>query len=364
MEKTILYDLHCALSAKMTPFGGFLMPLQYEGIIAEHQAARTGTAVFDTCHMGEFKVSGPNACGDLEKLVTPVLSTLAVGRCRYFFMLNENGGVIDDLIIYRMGEDDFFIVVNAGTQAGDFEWISNRLSGDTKIENISAETAKIDVQGPGSAKVVQKMVDAPIADMKFYSHTAGTYKGREILLSRTGYTGEIGFELYCDNDIAADVWNESISLGAKPAGLGSRDTLRLEMCLPLHGHELTPERNAAEAGFDWMISSEKDYIGSSVVLAPERRNESLTAIELEGRRAAREGNEVLDDSGSRIGSITSGCFSPSLGKAVALAYLGNDAAEEGKALRVGTGRMEIAGRVVARPFYKEATGRKALKNFL
>lgn len=364
MEKTVLYDVHCALSAKMTPFGGFLMPLQYEGIIAEHQAARTGTAVFDTCHMGEFRVSGPNACGDLEKLVTPVLSTLDIGRCRYFFMLNENGGVIDDLIIYRMAEEEFFIVVNAGTQAGDFEWISNGLSSDTRIENISKQTAKIDIQGPGSAKVVQEMVHAPISEMKFYSHTAGTFKGREILLSRTGYTGEIGFELYCDNDIAADIWNESVSLGAKPAGLGSRDTLRLEMCLPLHGHELTPQRNAAEAGFDWMITSEKEYIGSSVVLDPQQRKESLTAIELEGRRAAREGNDLVDESGSRIGAVTSGCFSPSLGKAIALAYVSNGASREGKVVSVRTGRTDISGKIVARPFYKDATGRKAIKNFL
>jgi aminomethyltransferase len=364
IKKTILHDRHIFLGAKMAPFGGYDMPIQYSGIFAEHFAARKHSAIFDTCHMGEFMIQGKNSCTDLDKILSCPVSRLKTGQCRYGFICNENGGVIDDQIVYKMSENDFFMVVNASTQGADFEWIKSHLSSESSIENISSATGKIDLQGPASAKIISRLLDKPVSELKYYHWMSNSYKNGKILVSRTGYTGEIGFEIYLDEERTKNLWDECIRLGAAPAGLGSRDTLRLEMGFPLYGHELDADRNAAESGFSRAIASDKEFIGSGVVLDPSRKRFALCGIRLEGRRAARNNDEIFDLNGAKIGTVTSGSYSPSLECAIAMGYVRKESSAEGTAVRLRTGKTELSGSIVEMPFYKEATARKNLSDFL
>jgi len=363
-KKTILYDTHVTLGAKMAPFGGFIMPIQYTGIVKEHEATRTQATLFDTCHMGEFYLSGPNALADLEGLITCTISTLENGQCRYGMLCNEQGGVIDDLLTYRIAETEFMLVVNAGTQDNDFEWIKARLSGDTKIENRSAETAKIDLQGPASPKMMNAILEEGISELRYFRFKHTTYKGQSIIVSRTGYTGEVGFEIYTPNRLAKTFWDEAMQQGATCAGLGARDTLRLEIGMPLYGHEMSENRNAAEAGFTRSIADDKEFIGSSIICDPKQKKESMIGIVLEGRRAAREGNTIQTTDGTPIGAITSGSISPSLGTAIALGYVPCDQAIEGKNIVIQTARKALPAIISALPIYKEGTARKKLSRFL
>ena len=364
MKKTVLHDLHVSLGAKMAAFGGYEMPLQYGGIIREHGAARAGAAVFDTCHMGEFLVRGAGALAGLERVLSCDVADIRVGTCRYGFICNEAGGVIDDQIIYRMAEDEFMVVVNASTEEADFEWIAARVSGGASVENISRETAKIDLHGPGSPKIAAALLRDSIAGLKYYNFARNAYRGAEVIVSRTGYTGEIGFEVYCGANAARDFWNECIARGAVPAGLGARDALRLEMGYPLYGHELSENRNAAQADFARVISRKKDFIGSASVLDPSAAGQLLRGISLDGRRAARAGDAVLDGGGAAVGEVTSGSFSPSLGHAVALAYVDREYSAIGTEVRVAVGKSEIPGRISELPFYKNATARADMKLYL
>ena len=363
MKKTVLHDLHVSLGAKMAAFGGYEMPLQYEGIIREHGAARAGAAVFDTCHMGEFLVRGAGAVAGLELVLSCGVADIRAGTCRYGFICNEAGGVIDDQIIYRMAEDEFMVVVNTATEERDFEWLKARVS-RASVENISRETAKIDLQGPGSPKIAEALLRDSIAGLKYYNFARNAYRGAEVIVSRTGYTGEIGFEVYCGADAARDFWNECIARGAVPAGLGARDALRLEMGYPLYGHELSENRNAAQADFARVISRKKDFIGSASVLDPSAAGQLLRGISFDGRRAARAGDAVLNGSGAAVGEVTSGSFSPSLGHAVALAYVDREYAAIGTEVRAAGGKSEIAGKISELPFYKNATARADMKLYL
>ncbi len=363
-RRTVLYDKHLSLGGKMAPFAGYLMPIQYQGIIAEHMATRTAATVFDTCHMGEFRIRGDKALADLENLLSCRVGTMETGQCRYGFICNATGGVVDDQITYRLGEDEFFMVVNAATQETDFEWLRSRVSQTTQIENLSSTTAKIDLQGPASAKIMQRLMQDPIGDMKFYRFKHNRYKGEQVLTSRTGYTGEMGFEIYCDNDLAGHFWDDCLRLGAQPAGLGARDTLRLEMCFPLYGHELSADRNAAESGFEQAIATDKQFIGSQVVLEASARTSRLVAMVLDGRRAARAGDALLDPNGAQLGVVTSGSYSPCLGNAIAMGYVSTPYSAPGTEMSIRTQRHALKARICEPPLYRESTGRKALKRFL
>jgi len=364
MNKTIFHDIHVSLGAKMAPFGGYLMPILYEGIVAEHTAARTMAAIFDTCHMGEFHISGATAAADLENLLTCRVSTLAAGQCRYGLICNPQGGVIDDQIIYRLGENDFLMVVNAGTQENDFAWVAGHLGSGTRIENVSADTAKLDIQGPQSARILTSLIEEPFDDLGYYRFKHVHYHSKRVLMSRTGYTGEIGFELYSDPDTSIKIWNDCLARGVRPAGLGARDTLRLEMGFPLYGHELSADRNAAESGFSFAICRDKRFIGSEIVLDDTRVCQRLVGLKLRDRRAAREHDQTVTAAGSVAGTVTSGSFAPSLGVSVAMAYVDRAHALPGARLIVRTGRNELEAEVCATPFYKNATGRAALAKFL
>ncbi|MDR3011665.1 MAG: glycine cleavage system aminomethyltransferase GcvT [Chitinispirillales bacterium] len=364
MKKTVLHDLHVSRKAKMMPFGGYDMPMQYEGIIKEHEAARTGAAVFDTCHMGEFRIGGAGALGDLENILSCDVSDLAVGACRYGFMCNDSGGVIDDLIIYRIAEESFMTVVNAATAESDFEWIRAHISKNTSLENISAETAKIDINGPKSPHIVAALMKEPIDELKFFRFMNNFYKDTELIVSRTGYTGEIGFEVYCPVGIAVEFWNDCVDHGATPAGLGSRDTLRIEMGYPLYGHELSADRNASQPAFARSISKKKGFIGSKAVLNPPIDSRILCGISIDGRRTARHGDTVKNNSGKDIGIVTSGSYSPTLGHAIAMAYIDKGYENIDTILTVVSEKYEVVGKVCQLPFYKKSTGRADIKLYL
>jgi aminomethyltransferase len=364
LKKTILYDSHITLGAKMAPFGGYEMPIQYSGILREHTATREAVTIFDTCHMGEFRITGAGAVSDLENILSCPVAALKIGQCRYGFLCNEHGGVIDDQIVYRMAENEFFMVVNAATEPADFEWVGWNLSAGTHTENLSARTAKLDLQGPASPKIMRKLMSLPVDDMKYYTWAKNRYRNSEVLVSRTGYTGEIGFEMYCSHDLGRAFWNDCLELGVVPAGLGARDTLRLEMGYPLYGHELDERTNAAESGFGRAIDSSKKFIGSTAVLDPTKKKRLLVGIQLDGRRAVRHGDIISDKDGNVIGAITSGSFSPSLACAIALGYVTIENSNIGTPLIIRTERQELSGAIVELPFYKKATGRAELKKFL
>jgi aminomethyltransferase len=267
------------------------------------------------------------------------------------------------MILYRASEGEFMAVVNAGNKESDFEFVLSHMSGGAEVDNLSPETAKIDVQGPKAPMIVASLLRDPLGGLKYYRFMRNYYRGLEVTVSRTGYTGEIGFEVYCPAGAAADFWSDCVAGGAVPAGLGARDILRIEMGYPLYGHELRADRNAAESGFAYAISTKKEFVGSSKALDPSLHKQSLCGISLEGRRTARGGDRVLVG-GKESGIITSGSFSPSLGHAIAMAYIDNEFAGIGTELTVAGDKFEIAGRVCGLPFYKNGTARGDLDLYL
>lgn len=363
MKKTFLFEKHCQLNAKMSPFGGYLMPMQYEGILKEHEATRKSATIFDTCHMGEFLISGEQSISDLENLLSCQVSNIKIGQCKYGFICNKNGGIIDDQILYRLSENEFFMVVNASTESNDFNWLQNNISPSTKLKNISSQTAKMDLQGPASAKIFQKLMKNSIAEMKYYHFDHNYYNNERVLISRTGYTGEIGFEIYCSAQSALKFWDDCLNEGAIAAGLGARDTLRLEMGFPLYGHELNEETNAGESGFTRAVATTKQFIGSETVLDISKRKKSLKGIILEGRRAARQGDKIFCDD-NEIGYLTSGSYSPSLQCGIAMGYVLSSYAINDKPVMIRTERGDLNAKITETPFYKKATGRDNLANYL
>jgi aminomethyltransferase len=362
-KKTALYDRHRKLNARMTTFGGFWMPAQYGGILSEHQAARSAAALFDTCHMGELHISGPGALEALESLVSSDLASISSGQCRYGLLCNAAGGVLDDLLVYRLSGQEFMVVVNAATLAGDYEWIVSHVHGDCEVRNISEETSKIDIQGPESPRMIQRIMDRRIENLKYYEFGENMFRGRRVLVSRTGYTGEVGFEVYGDHETICLLWDLVLEEGAVPCGLGARNTLRLEMGYPLYGNEWSPGRNAAQAGMPRHISAKKEFIGREAIQRGRNPGERLVCMAIEGRRAARDGCPVFSEDGQAIGSVTSGSFAPSLGHAIAMGYVASSFSAAGTRIAAeASGRLK--GRIVTPPFYKGGTARKPIEMFL
>jgi len=354
---TPLHAWHVAHKAKMAPFAGWDMPIQYSGIIAEHQATRTQAGLFDICHMGEFLLAGPGAKAALAAVVSHNLETLAPGRCRYGFLLNPQGGVMDDLIVYCLGPDDYMLVVNAACIEQDFTWISSHLPAGFRMTDISDATAKIDLQGPLAMDVLELSLQDSFRDLKYFAFTRREYAGAPLLVSRTGYTGELGVELYLPVENVERLWNQLLADSrVAPCGLGARDTLRLEVGLPLYGHDLDQQHTPAEAGYGAMLSSPADYIGKAGAGAVRER---LLGLVMEGRRSARHGDAVLSADGAQIGRVTSGSFAPSLGHAVALAYVAAERADDPRFL-VQAAKTQLDATPAAPPFYAEGTARMKL----
>ena len=359
-KETPLASKHIALDARMVPFAGWNMPVQYaEGIIAEHIHTRTKVSLFDICHMGEFRVTGTDAAEALDKIFPRAVATQKVGSCRYNFLLTDDGTVIDDLIIYRMAEDEFYIVVNAGSKAADLAKLKALLPESVAIIDESDDTAKLDLQGPLSADVLEAMGLSKPELPSYYKWTKLELAGIPVLLSRTGYTGELGFEIYLPANLAENMWDAILAVDeVKPAGLGARDTLRLEMGYPLYGHEMNLDTTPIEAGFGGMLKldSGREFLAREA-LANNPAKKKLIGILLEGRRTARSGAEVSVD-GQNIGTVTSGAFSPTLERSIALAFLSPEfKCEEGAMVDLAAGRGTIPGEVTSTPFHKNSTVR-------
>jgi aminomethyltransferase len=366
--KSPLHEQHLALKARLVSFAGWEMPLLYRGIIPEHLQTRKNVSIFDICHMGEFELSGPTAEADLEKLLTQSIACIPEWGCGYGYLLNDKGGVLDDLICYRFGtltagrfnRQTFWLVVNAATTSTDAEWIKNQLSSTTKFSDLSAETAKLDIQGPRAREEVERALDVKLPDLAYYHFQPLAIDGVECVLSRTGYTGEFGYELYLPVQEAAKFWQKLLAPGViLPAGLGARDTLRVEMGFPLYGHELTDKETPAGAAHGKFIDWNKSFIGKKALLRAQQDQATrrLVGLRLEGRMAARPGDEIFEK-GAAVGRVTSGLFAPSLNVAVALGYVERGSAFIGQKLTVRSRGRELKVETVKLPFYTTGTARK------
>ena len=355
MQRTILHDSHICLGARMVDFGGWDMPVQYDGILAEHHRTRQDVAMFDTSHMDAFCVEGPGALDYLSRLVTQNLRSLAAGRCRYGFLLRDDGGVLDDLIVYRFVSDRWMAVVNAGTAPGDLAWFQAHLppKGVT-MQDLRGIQGKIDVQGPNSQQSVEQLLGMNLSMMKYFSFLTFPVAGATGIVSRTGYTGEHGYEIYAPVSGILAFWERLLTWGVKPAGLGARDTLRLEAGLPLYGHELSAGVSPAEAGMLRYAAKNEAFIGRAALAARETAGEKsrLVGFKIAGRQSARNGNRVLDATGALVGQVTSGSFAPTLGHAIGCAYVRPDLAVPGTALMIDLGAKKIEARVAPMPFYR------------
>ncbi|RAY15826.1 glycine cleavage system aminomethyltransferase GcvT [Actinomadura craniellae] len=356
-KKTPLHDVHVELDATLVDFAGYAMPLRYAGETVEHRAVRTSAGLFDLSHMGEIFLSGPQAGAALDHALVGEISALAVGRARYTMICNPAGGVLDDLIVYRLADETFMVVANAANAATVLAELLDRAAGfDTVVTDRSAEYALIALQGPRAQEILAGFTDAPLADLRYYAIMDGVVAGADALLARTGYTGEDGFELFVSAGDAVPLWRALAGVeGVTPAGLSARDTLRLEAGMPLYGNELTTETTPYEAGLGRVVKLGKpgDFVGKEALTALSRTPPGRTLVGLvaRGRRAPRQGYAVVTSDGTPCGAVTSGAPSPTLGTPIAMAYL--DAGHSGELAVDVRGRQEPVD-VVALPFYKRS----------
>jgi aminomethyltransferase len=358
LRRTPLYECHREAGGKLVPFAGWEMPVQYAGVIEEHRAVRGAAGLFDVSHMGEISVRGPGALRFLEGLTPNQVSKLVPGRAHYSGLLGEEGTYHDDLLVYRLGESDFLLVVNAANRDRDFAWVKGHAPADAEVEDVSDEWALLALQGPQAAAILAPLSDVDLSGLRYYGFAEGTVDGHRGLISRTGYTGEDGFELYVDPEAAPVLWRRLLAAGAShglvPAGLGARDTLRLEAGMALYGHELDAETTPLEAGLDWVVKLDKgDFIGRAA-LARQRQEglrKKLVGFEVTGRGIAREGHAVLHG-GVPVGKVTSGTWSPTFEKALGLAYVPTKFGENGTELDIDVRGRTVPARVTGIPFYK------------
>jgi aminomethyltransferase len=354
LATTPLTEWHRENGAKMAPFAGFDMPVQYKGIMIEHKHTREKAGIFDISHMGEFALAGTGAKDALNKVVSHDLETLGVGKCRYGFLLKESGGILDDLIIYCTGNDEYMLVVNGACRQKDFDHIQASLPESVLLSDISDQTAKIDIQGPESLDVLNDLMGGAWNHLKYFNHETTEELGFSMIISRTGYTGELGYELYLPAENALEIWKKLVAdERVEPVGLGARDTLRLEIGYPLYGQDLDENHTPKEAGAGFFLKKETDYIGKSGLVEVK---ESLISLTIEGRRTARHHDKVLLPSGEEVGVITSGSFGPSIGHCVALAYVKANAADN-ETFLIQTARVQLEAKKSALPFYKGGTAR-------
>lgn len=359
MKITALTDLHKELGAKMVPFAGFNMPVQYTGINDEHETVRNGVGVFDVSHMGEFIVKGPNALDLIQKISSNDATRLHDGKVQYAYFPNEKGGVIDDLLIYQIDAETYMLVVNAGNIEKDWEWINKHNTVGAELIDISDRTALFAVQGPKSTDALQSLTDIDLSVMSYYTFQKGEFAGvGNVLISATGYTGAGGFEIYVDSKDARQVWDAIFKAGEahgiKPIGLGARDTLRLEMGFCLYGHELGEEISPLEAGLGWVTKFTKDFIGSDVLKAEKERGlkNKLVGFELIDRGIARQDYPIVDANGTQIGRVTSGTQSPTLKKSIGMGYVATEQSAEGNEIYIQIRNNQVKARIVKPPFVK------------
>jgi aminomethyltransferase len=356
LKRTPLYECHVESGARLVDFAGWEMPVQYQGVIEEHRAVRTAAGIFDVSHMGEVRVQGPGAESFLQRLTPNDVSKLAPGRAHYSGLLTDQGTYVDDLLIYRIGAEEFLVVVNASNAERDFDWIASRADSGVQVTNESDRWALIALQGPKALEILRPLAPPAAMDLKYYGFLQGEVAGRPALISRTGYTGEDGFELYVAPEDAPAIWRRLLEAGALPAGLGARDTLRLEASMALYGHEIDESTTPFEAGLAWVVKMNKgDFLGREALAAQQAEGlrRKLIGFEVQGRGIARQGHEVKAD-GQTVGAVTSGTWSPSFEKAVGMAYVPTELAAPGTPLEVDVRGKALPAVVVEVPFYRRA----------
>jgi len=367
LRRTPLYGEHQVLKGKLVPYAGFEMPVQYPtGIQAEHRAVREAAGMFDVSHMGEFFVEGKQALKLIQTVTVNDASALEPGQAQYSAMCAEDGTVLDDLLVYRMGADHFLVVVNAANRDSDLAWIRSHAKGmDVAIRDRSDETALIAIQGPAAARILGPLTDLDLDQVGYYRFDSGRVVGVESLVARTGYTGEDGFEIYHPASRASDVWRALLDQGKKdqgllPAGLGARDTLRLEMGYPLYGNDLDRDHTALESGLGWIVKLDaKEFVGRKALARQKEEGVSrrLAGIRLTDKGFPRAGYPVVAD-GKEVGTVTSGTLSPSLNVGIALAYLPVELTAPDTPVAIRIRNRDLEGVVQRPPFYKEGSIRR------
>jgi len=359
MKNTALTDKHISLGAKMVPFAGYNMPVQYEGINAEHAAVRNAVGVFDVSHMGEFILKGENALDLIQRVTSNDAAKLYDGKVQYSCLPNEDGGIVDDLLVYKIDEKTYMLVVNASNIDKDWNWIQKYNTNAVEMHNISDQTSLLAIQGPKAAEALQSLTDIDLASMEYYTFKKGTFAGVDnVVVSATGYTGAGGFEIYFDNAHATQIWDAIFEAGKdlniKPIGLGARDTLRLEMGFCLYGNDIDDTTSPIEAGLGWITKFSKTFTNSEALLAQKEAGiaNKLIGFEMIDRGIARHDYEITDAEGNMIGRVTSGTQSPTLQKAIGMGYVTKAFAKEGSEIFILIRNQKIKAKVVKFPFAK------------
>ncbi|MGN6201014.1 MAG: glycine cleavage system aminomethyltransferase GcvT [Solirubrobacterales bacterium] len=354
LRHTPLYEQHVELGAKIVPFAGWEMPVTYEGIREEHSAVRRHAGMFDVSHMGQVEVEGPGTLPFLQRVLSNDVAKIEVGAAQYSCLCEDDGGVLDDLFAYRLGHDRFLVVTNAANHEADLSWLGRQSRDfDVIVRDVADRYAMLAVQGPHARDVVGRALGIGLPPRFHVSHVQ--IGRRPALACGTGYTGEDGVELLLDPEVATPIWAELLDAGVVPCGLGARDTLRLEVCYPLHGNELTSERNPIEAGLGWCCKEETGFIGSEEIAGIRARGpaEKLVAFKIEGQGIPREGNPVMTrgEGDGQVGEVTSGTFSPSLKVGAGMAYVRSELAEVGTELEIDVRGKRRPARIASKPLY-------------
>ncbi len=360
MKNTALTEKHIALGAKMVPFAGYNMPVQYEGVNVEHETVRNGVGVFDVSHMGEFLLTGENALDLIQKVTSNDASTLTIGKAQYSCMPNGNGGIIDDLIIYKIKEEQYLLVVNASNIDKDWNWIASHNDLGVEMKNVSEEYSLLAIQGPKAAEAMQTLTSVNLTEIPYYHFVVGPFAGVEhVIISATGYTGSGGFEIYVKNDFVNELWDKVFEAGAaygiKPIGLAARDTLRLEMGFCLYGNDIDDSTSPIEAGLGWITKFNKEFIDAET-LKQQKENgvtRKLIAFEMIERGIPRHDYEIHDENNNVIGKVTSGTMSPSLKLGIGLGYVTIDNSKVDSEIFISIRDKGIKAKVVKLPFYKK-----------
>ncbi len=361
MKNIALHEVHEKLGAKMVPFAGYNMPVQYEGVTAEHTTVREAVGVFDVSHMGEFLVSGENALALIQKVTSNDASKLAIGDAQYSCFPNTENGIVDDLICYRIKENQYLLVVNASNIEKDWNWISkyNEEFG-ADLRDLSDDYSLLAIQGPKAVEAMQSLSSLDLADIPFYKFKVGDFAGIEnVIISATGYTGSGGFEIYCKNSEVEQIWNRVFLAGAefgiKPIGLAARDTLRLEMGYCLYGNDIDDTTSPLEAGLGWITKFTKDFVNADALAKEkeEKPKRKLVAFMMNERAIPRQGYDIVDLEGNKIGNVTSGTMSPSLGKGIGLGYVPTELSKLGFQINIQVRKKAVPATIVKLPFYKK-----------
>lgn len=360
MKKTPLYEKHIRLNAKIIDFGGWAMPVQYTNVIDEHRTTRSAAGLFDICHMGEIEVRGPQAFNLLQLVLTRNLAEQNIGQVKLSALLNEEGGIIDDLTVYKLEEDAYMLVTNATPKDRDWNWIKciqEQRGFDCVLKDISDETAKLDLQGPRAEEILQKFSAANLKNLGFYHFCKTHVAGFEAIVSRSGYTGEDGFEIYVRCNVVGTLWDKLMSVGAdfglKPCGLGARDTLRLEAGMMLNGQDMDETVSPLEVPYGWIVDEQKEFIGKAALMAKKKSgiSKKLVGLELTGRGIARHGYKIFQHE-MEVGIVTSGTFSPTLNKAIAMGFMDVPCSAPDTPVEIAIRETMTAAKVVKLPFYK------------